>query len=73
VSRVQNLRKEADFEVTQRIAVTAECDAEVQAAVALFSDYVKSETLCERLAFAPVDDGLCDLNGHDVKVAVAKV
>lgn len=34
VSRVQNLRKDADFEVTQRIAVTVECDADVKAAVA---------------------------------------
>jgi isoleucyl-tRNA synthetase len=69
---VQNLRKEADFEVTQRIAVTVECDAEVRAAVEQFAEYVKAETLCERLAFGVVPDGLFDLNGHDVKVAVAK-
>ena len=73
VSRVQNLRKDADFEVTQRIAVTVECDAEVTAAVTQFADYVKAETLCERLLYAHVSDGLADLNGHDVKIAVAKV
>jgi isoleucyl-tRNA synthetase len=73
VSRVQNLRKEADFEVTQRIVVTVECDAEVRGAVEQFADYAKAETLCERLAFAVVPDGLFDLNGHDVKIAVAKV
>ena len=72
VSRVQSLRKEADFEVTQRIAVTVECDAEVRAAVEQYAEYVKAETLCERLAFGVVPDGLCDLNGHDVKVEVAK-
>jgi len=73
VSRVQNLRKDADFEVTQRIAVTVECDADVKAAVARFDDYVKAETLCGRLSFEHVSDGLCDLNGHDVKIAVAKL
>ena len=72
VSRVQNLRKEADFEVTQRIVVTVECGTEVQAAVALFSDYVKSETLCERLCFDLTAADPADLNGHVVKVAVAK-
>jgi len=73
VSRVQNLRKDADFEVTQRIAVTVDADAEVCAAIEAFADYAKAETLCERIAFAHLGDGLCDLNGHDVKIAVAKI
>jgi len=73
VSRVQNLRKDADYEVTQRIAVTVECDAEFRLAVERFADYVKAETLCEQLAFAHVNDGLCILNDHDVKIAVAKI
>ena len=72
VSRVQNLRKDADFEVTQRIVVTVDCDAEVKSAIALFADYVKAETLCEALTFANLADGLFDLNGHDVKIAVTK-
>ncbi|MDR2850325.1 MAG: isoleucine--tRNA ligase [Verrucomicrobiota bacterium] len=73
VSRVQNLRKEADFEVTQRIAVTVECDAEVQSAIEAFADYARAETLCERLAFAAVASDACDLNGRAVKIAVEKV
>ncbi|HNX36181.1 MAG TPA: isoleucine--tRNA ligase [Kiritimatiellia bacterium] len=73
VSRVQNLRKDADFEVTQRIAVTVDCDAEFRAAVEMFADYVKAETLCEHLTFGLVCDGLCVLNDHDVKIAVARV
>jgi isoleucyl-tRNA synthetase len=72
VSRVQNLRKEADFEVTQRIAVTVECGAEVKAAISAFTDYVKTETLCEALAFGTVAGAPCDLNGHAVKIAVAR-
>ncbi|MEI7900556.1 MAG: isoleucine--tRNA ligase, partial [bacterium] len=73
VSRVQNLRKEADFEVTQRIVVTVECDAEVRAAIGRFADYVKAETLCEHLCFDLTAADPADLNGHAVKVAVAKV
>ncbi|MBP7638371.1 MAG: isoleucine--tRNA ligase, partial [Kiritimatiellae bacterium] len=73
VSRVQNLRKEADFEVTQRIAVTVACDDEVRAAIEAFADYAKAETLCERLTFGAVDGDACDLNGHVVKVKVEKM
>ena len=72
VSRIQNLRKEADFEVTQRIAVTVDADAEVVAAIEAYPDYVKGETLCERLAFGPVEGEAVDLNGHAAKLAVAK-
>ncbi len=73
VSRVQNLRKDADFEVIQRIAVTVECDDEVKTAVQQHSEYVKAETLCESLLFNHVAEGLCDLNGHEVRIAVAKM
>jgi isoleucyl-tRNA synthetase len=73
VSRVQNLRKDADFEVTQRIAVTVDCDAEVRAAIERFAEYAKAETLCERLCFGLAAADPADLNGHAVKVAVAKV
>jgi isoleucyl-tRNA synthetase len=71
VSRVQNLRKEADFEVTQRIAITVSGDDEVKAAVGQFADYIKAETLCEKLDFA---DSLtvepCELNGHQTGIEV---
>ena len=73
VSRLQNLRKDADFEVTQRIAVTVECDAEVQEAVNLFAAYVKAETLCERLTFGAVETEASDLNGHSVCFRVEKM
>jgi len=72
VSRVQNLRKEADYEVTQRIIITVDADAEVRAAIEAFAGYIKGETLCESLVFGLVADGLCDLNGHDVKIELAK-
>jgi len=66
------MRKEADFEVTQRIAVTAEVDAEMRAALEAHADYVKGETLATTLAFASVDAPEVALNGHAAKIAVAK-
>ena len=73
VSHVQSMRKEADFEVTQRIVVTAEVDADVQAALTTHADYVKNETLATALSFATCPDAAsCDLNGHAAKIRVAK-
>ena len=72
VRHVQSMRKEADFEVTQRIVVTAEADAETQAALTAHVDYVKAETLALSLDFAPCEGASVDLNGHAAKIAVAK-
>ncbi len=73
VSHVQSMRKEADFEVTQRIVVTAEADAELQAALTAHADYVKTETLATDLVFAACDAESCDLNGHATKIVVSKI
>ena len=72
VSRVQAMRKEADFEVTQRIVLTVECDAEMRAALEAHRDYVTGETLAVALEFASCDAEAVDLNGHATKIGVAK-
>ena len=73
VSRIQNLRKEADFEVTQRIAITVAGDADLLSSVTKYTDYIKTETLCEKLVFADVlQVEPCDLNGHQVWIVVGK-
>ncbi len=74
VSHVQAMRKEADFEVTQRIAVTVACDAETQAALEAHRDYVVNETLTTSLTFGAADGAKeVDLNGHATAVSVAPV
>ena len=73
VSHVQAMRKEADFEVTQRIAVTVETDAEARAALEAHIDYVKNETLAREFSFAEVAAEPMDLNGHQAKVSVKPV
>ena len=72
VSHVQAMRKEADFEVTQRIALTVETDAEMRAALEAHRDYVTGETLAVALDFGEVAAESTDLNGHAAKIAVAK-
>ena len=73
VSHVQAMRKEADFEVTQRIAVVVETDAEARAALKVHAEYIKNETLAVEFTFADVASEPMDLNGHQAKVSVKPV
>ncbi|MBO7308258.1 MAG: isoleucine--tRNA ligase [Kiritimatiellae bacterium] len=73
VSHVQSMRKEADFEVTQRIALTVEADDEMRSALEAHSQYVKGETLALSLEFAPCDADGVSLNSHPTKIKVEKV
>ncbi len=73
VSHVQSMRKEANFEVTQRITLAVEADADLRAALEAHADYVKNETLAVELAFGPVEAPALNLNGHAAKIAVKPV
>ncbi len=74
VSKVQNLRKEADFEVSQRIVIEFAAGDEVAAAIQAHRPYIESETLaisCVRQAKLP-DATELDLNGRACRVRVAR-
>jgi len=45
VNRIQNLRKESGFDVTDRINVTIENLSEVADSLSSFADYLKDQTL----------------------------
>ena len=49
VNRIQNLRKDKDFNVTDRIEVSLQKHEAVEAAVAQFGDYIQHETLADTL------------------------
>ncbi|MDB5385911.1 MAG: Isoleucine--tRNA ligase [Planctomycetaceae bacterium] len=55
VRQIQQLRKDADLEIEQRIRVYyASNDSDIQSAVAQWTDYIQAETLANRLENAPV-------------------
>ena len=74
VSHVQSMRKEADFEVTQRIALTVETDAEMKSSIEAHLDYVKNETLAVALEVKAggEGEGSVDLNGHSTRILIEK-
>ncbi|MDC8000953.1 isoleucine--tRNA ligase [Aequorivita todarodis] len=58
VNRIQNLRKDSGFEVTDRIEVTLQDNEKLKAAVNQNLQYIKEETLTEVLQFQPqIKDG----------------
>ncbi len=71
VSHVQAMRKEADFEVTQRIVLAVKADAEMKAALEAHIDYVKNETLSTEVNIS-LGKGETDLNGHPTGIEVRK-
>ena len=71
VSHVQSMRKEADFEVTQRIKVSVSCDGALKAALEEHSQYVKGEILALELSFEE-GEGPVDINGHNSAINVEK-
>jgi isoleucyl-tRNA synthetase len=75
VHHIQNLRKDAGFEITDRIQVAAEtASAELMAALEIHHDYICRETLATRLEFKPVTDGVeLESNGLPIIMAVHRL
>lgn len=55
INRVQNMRKEADFEVTDRITIGVTATDDLKEAVVSMSEYIKQETLAEELQLVDLE------------------
>lgn len=73
ISRVQNMRKDSGFEVTDHITLAVSGDAEIEAAVEKFGKTIASVTLADSIVPAPDDAAECDINGKKARIAVIKV
>lgn len=75
VNRVQNLRKDAGFEVTDRIIIGYQAPEKIRNAIENLADYIMSETLARQMI--PATDGgeirkEISINGMDVVVVLKK-
>jgi isoleucyl-tRNA synthetase len=57
VNRIQNMRKQLYFNVTDRITVSLTNDKQVQRAVDHFGKYIKDEVLATDIFFRDQSDG----------------
>lgn len=75
VSKIQTMRKECDFVVTDHIAIEYTSDSEVQAVVDEYSSDIMSDTLADTISKGN-SGTFCkdwDINGHTVTICLTKV
>jgi isoleucyl-tRNA synthetase len=75
VNRVQNLRKERGFNITDKIRLQFAPNAATDEALKLFADYIMRQVLATDLIIAPIEDGDADAATFDIDgiALVAKV
>ncbi|MFH1502158.1 MAG: isoleucine--tRNA ligase [Candidatus Eisenbacteria bacterium] len=75
INKIQFMRKEAGFDVVDRIRVYYEAGPRLQAAVERFASKVESETLAESVSVGPEAGELArewDVNGERARIAVER-
>ena len=74
VNRIQNIRKDTGFEVTDKIKVHLQKNDTLETAVKANEDYIKSETLTEVLVFEEIlESGTeIDFDGITTKITITK-
>ena len=70
VNRIQNIRKDSGFEVTDKIKVHLQKNAELEKAVTANATYIKSETLTEILVFEDAIKNGIDIEFDDIKTRI---
>ena len=72
VSKVQNLRKESNFNIVDRINLYYEADDFVKQSIIDFEEFIKKETLSINIEAANNLDKEIDLNGHNTKIKIER-
>ena len=73
ISKVQNLRKEKDFEITDRIKIYYSENENFTKAISNYIELIKDETLALEIIVKDVDTDSVNLNGLDVKFDVEQI
>ncbi len=70
INRIQNIRKDSGFEVTDKITVKMEKNPQVEEAVLANESYIKSETLTESLIFVENIENGTEIEFDDIKTSI---
>ena len=77
VRRIQMARKNADFNLDDRIELQLHCRGDLLAAAQAFGDYIQSETLAEKMTFETQPQGEYtedfEVDGAELKVGLRRV
>lgn len=72
VNKVNTMRREIDFAVTDRIKICMQTTPRVIACFEKYKDYISHEVLAVDVKFGPCEGQPCDLNGEETVIAVTK-
>jgi isoleucyl-tRNA synthetase len=72
VNKVNTLRKELDFDISDRIHLTIKTSDEIQKAVTEHKEFIANEVLALSINFAECEGSECDLNGTPTIFAIKK-
>ncbi len=70
INRIQNIRKDSGFEVTDKITVKMDKNSQVEEAVLANESYIKSETLTENLIFVENLENGTEIEFDDIKTSI---
>jgi isoleucyl-tRNA synthetase len=73
VNKINTMRREQNFNVTDRIRVVIQAGEKVRRAFAEHRAYVVGETLAQEVVFGNVEGVAWDLNGESVQLSIQKV
>jgi isoleucyl-tRNA synthetase len=73
VSKIQQMRKQRDFEMMDQIKIFYNADEEVEAALTEHKDYIMNETLAVELKAIESELVEYDLNGHKTGIDVQRI
>ncbi|MCE5294217.1 MAG: isoleucine--tRNA ligase [Chlamydiales bacterium] len=72
VNKLNTMRKEQGFDISDRIAVTLDTTDKVKACIEMHKSFIGPEILALSFTFAPCEGSLLDLNGEQAKVVLEK-
>ena len=77
VNRIQNIRKDSDFDITDKVDVTLQCTPLTEAALASFEEYIAAQVLARDIRLAEsgeiTDSRVLDIDEEKVAVKVTRV
>ena len=72
INRIQKLRKETGLEITDRIDVVVGPNAQMDAAIAAFGDFIKAQVLADSLAVADNDGVVMEFDEFNLHIQISK-
>ena len=72
ISKVQQMRKNNDYDVTDRIDITIDCDDVIKASIEEFEDYLKKETLCDDIIYSKNEGNSVKLNDREAVITLVQ-